>query len=130
MAGKGSGRSGSFFFYSYDDSLIIKTIVSDEKKLLLNMIDDISSHILDKGGQKSSLLSRIYGVYSIKTAQFAKVSFVLMENLIKFKQKNSKRMIFDIKGSQMNRYSKVAPQFWRKSFNQKTVMKDLNFVEI
>ena len=113
LAGKGSGRSGSFFFYSFDNNLIIKTIQSSEKQLLLKTIDDISSHTLQT--KNKSLLSRIYGIYSIKTAQFAKVSFVLMENIIKFKQTKSKRMIFDIKGSQMNRYVKVPPAFWRKS---------------
>ena len=39
-------------------------------------------------------------------------------------------MIFDIKGSTVNRKSEVAAQFWRKDFNQRKTMKDMNFVEI
>ena len=78
-AGMGAGKSGSFFFFSQDNKLIIKTIVNSEKKLLMSMIDDINSHIVDSTNNRS-LLARIYGLFSIKSAQFSKVSFILMQN--------------------------------------------------
>ena len=39
-AGKGAGKSGSFFFYSSDNKFILKTIKRSEMKTLLNMIDE------------------------------------------------------------------------------------------
>ena len=79
-AGMGAGASGSFFFFSHDNKLIIKTIISSEKKLLQDMLVDINDHI--EVTRNKSLLARIYGLYSIKSAQFQKVSFVLMQNTI------------------------------------------------
>lgn len=37
-SGEGAGASGSFFFFSNDHSLIIKTLQGNEKKVLFNMI--------------------------------------------------------------------------------------------
>ena len=45
-AGMGAGKSGSFFFFSHDSNLIIKTIIGSEMKLLTNMLDDINCHIV------------------------------------------------------------------------------------
>ena len=45
-AGMGAGKSGSFFFFSHDSKLIIKTIIGPEMKLLTNMLDDINNHIV------------------------------------------------------------------------------------
>ena len=36
-AGEGAGRSGSFFFFSHDSKYIIKTLTSEELKLLLKI---------------------------------------------------------------------------------------------
>ena len=44
-AGEGSGKSGSFFFFSKDNKFLIKTLKKQEKKLFLNMIDDYIDHI-------------------------------------------------------------------------------------
>ena len=44
-AGQGAGKSGSFFFFSYDNKFIIKTLKGNEKKILLNMLDDYIYHI-------------------------------------------------------------------------------------
>ena len=41
QVGLGAGKSGSFFFYSHDHRLIIKTVSSQEKTLLLTKIGDI-----------------------------------------------------------------------------------------
>jgi hypothetical protein len=38
-AGEGSGNSGSFFFFSKDNKLLIKTINQKEKKVFINMFD-------------------------------------------------------------------------------------------
>ena len=64
-AGLGAGKSGSFFFFSHDSKLIIKTIIESEMKLLMKMVGDVNNHILTS--QNQSLLARIYGMYTIKS---------------------------------------------------------------
>lgn len=44
-AGEGSGASGSFFFFSHCNKLLIKTLRRDEKNVMLNMISDYYNHI-------------------------------------------------------------------------------------
>ena len=44
-AGEGSGASGSFFFFSYDNRFLIKTLQGDEKKKLLSMMNCYVDHI-------------------------------------------------------------------------------------
>ena len=43
-AGEGVGQSGSFFFFSKDNKFLIKTMRGNEKKVLLNMLDDLIIH--------------------------------------------------------------------------------------
>ena len=45
-AGEGVGQSGSFFFFSKDNKFLIKTMRGSEKKILLNMLDDVIAHFL------------------------------------------------------------------------------------
>lgn len=61
-AGEGSGASGSFFFFSYDNRFLIKTLQGDEKKKLLSMLDGYVDHI--KKTKNKSLIARIYGVFT------------------------------------------------------------------
>ena len=75
---EGSGRSGSFFFFSADKKFIIKTMRDSEKTLLLKMMDDLISHY--KETNNLSLLARIYGVFTIKTNKFASVDVLIMGN--------------------------------------------------
>ena len=62
-AGEGAGKSGSFFFFSHDNQFLIKTLRGNEKKLLLDMLDDYIRHI--ENTDNKSLLARIYGVFTI-----------------------------------------------------------------
>jgi len=43
-AGEGSGKSGSFFFFSHDKRFIIKTITKDELETLLVILEDYIEH--------------------------------------------------------------------------------------
>lgn len=44
-SGEGAGQSGSFFFFSYDNKFIIKTLRGIEKDIMLDMADDYIDHI-------------------------------------------------------------------------------------
>jgi len=82
-AGEGAGASGSFFFFSHDNKFLIKTMNSDEKDLMLSILDDYIEHI--KRTNNKSLLARIYGIFSIKTNYFNNGHFMVMQNTAQMK---------------------------------------------
>lgn len=129
-AGKGSGQSGSFFFFSKDNKLLIKTMRGTEKKVLLNMLDDLIQHY--KNTNNKSLLTRIYGVFTIKTNVFKSVDVIVMQNIIKLANKNNPCMYFDLKGSRQGRYTKFRSSddlWWQRNiYGHTKVMKDNNFL--
>ena len=67
-AGQGAGASGSFFFFSKDNKLIIKTLRGREKFIALEMLTNNIQHFEDTNNK--SLLARIYGIYTIMTHSF------------------------------------------------------------
>ena len=75
-AGEGSGASGSFFFFSYDNRFLIKTLQGDEKKKLLSMMNCYVDHI--KKTKNRSLIARIYGIFTFQTNQFKPLDVVIM----------------------------------------------------
>ena len=68
-SGGGDGRSGSFFFFTYDNRFLIKTASPGEKRLLTNLLDPLNKHIQNQ--QNNSLLARIYGLYTIQSNVFS-----------------------------------------------------------
>jgi hypothetical protein len=75
-AGQGSGKSGSFFFFSADRKFVIKTISKKEKDVLLGMLDDLIKHYKDT--RNKSLLARIYGVCLLRTKSFTPFYLIIM----------------------------------------------------
>ena len=47
-AKESAGKSGSFFFFSHDNKFIIKTLKTNEKKLLISILDDYVSYLKEK----------------------------------------------------------------------------------
>jgi hypothetical protein len=63
-AGEASGASGSFFFFSYDRSFIIKTVTAEEKDFFINKVAlNYFKHVRDN---PRSLIARIYGLYTVE----------------------------------------------------------------
>ena len=58
-----SSASGSFFFFSHDKRFILKTLLKNERKTLLDMLDEYIDHIVQS--ENRSMLARIYGLYTI-----------------------------------------------------------------
>ena len=77
-AGKGAGRSGSFFFFSHDKRFIIKTVCKFELAKILSILDPFINHLQKLGNM--SLIARIYGIFTIKTNYFNEVHLILMQN--------------------------------------------------
>ena len=80
-AGAGAGRSGSFFFFSHDKRFIIKTMTKHELNLFLGMFEDYCKHFKDN---PNSLMTKILGVFTVKSGRMSDVHIMLMENTLKF----------------------------------------------
>lgn len=44
-AGEGTGRSGSFFFFSHDDKFVVKTMTPGELKLVKRIMPTYADHL-------------------------------------------------------------------------------------
>ena len=119
-AGEGAGRSGSFFFFSHDRRFIIKTMTSGECELYLRKLQAFKKHYLNN---PNSLLAKIFGVYTVKTASVDKIHIMLMENTLQLKDPSLLRHIFDLKGSLVDRNvkGKTTPS---------TTLKDINYLKV
>ena len=117
--GESKGKSGSFFFYSHNRKFIIKTITNEEKetmdKILLDYYRYIKSH-------NTTLITKIYGIYTIVIKNASSVNVILMQNLFGCSPIHIQRM-FDLKGSSVQRKTKNV-QKWRKD----QVLKDMDYL--
>lgn len=86
----------------------------DEKDTFLSVVQDYHRHLVRN---KKSILSRIYGVYTIKMNHLRPVNLVLMQNTMKTDGVIQKT--FDLKGSLYKRESKP----------DQSVKKDLDFLK-
>jgi 1-phosphatidylinositol-4-phosphate 5-kinase len=75
-AGEGAGMSGSFFFFSYDNKFLIKTLQGNDKKMMLKILDSYIEHL--KQTDNKSLIARVYGIYTIETNYFDPVDIIVM----------------------------------------------------
>lgn len=78
-AGEGSGKSGSFFFFSHDKRFIIKTITKDELDTFLTILDAYIDHFKQN---PKSLIVKIIGVFTIKRSTMGEVHTIVMENAL------------------------------------------------
>ena len=83
-AGQGAGASGAFFFFTKDQKYIIKTMRGSERDNLLSMLSDLIRHFSQ---YPNSLITKIYGLFTIKTQKFAPVDIIIMENTTKSMKK-------------------------------------------
>jgi len=84
-AGEGSGKSGSFFFLTHDKKFMIKTVSEDELDLMLKILDSFIEH-----HQKypDSLISKIFGVFTVRRAGMHAVSLCIMENTVQLRHED------------------------------------------
>eukprot|EP00471_Norrisiella_sphaerica_P014487 CAMPEP_0184503756 /NCGR_PEP_ID=MMETSP0113_2-20130426/52077_1 /TAXON_ID=91329 /ORGANISM="Norrisiella sphaerica, Strain BC52" /LENGTH=644 /DNA_ID=CAMNT_0026893307 /DNA_START=184 /DNA_END=2118 /DNA_ORIENTATION=+ len=121
-----NSKSGAIFYYSGDMQYMIKTIPKNEAQILQNMLKKYHSHLCEN---PNSLLSRIYGLYSIDFEGVIfgrkRFFFIVMQSL--FNTSTYIHTIFDLKGSQIGR-SASSKDFERKTTDQNTsiVLKDLD----
>jgi 1-phosphatidylinositol-4-phosphate 5-kinase len=104
-SGQGSGRSGSFFFFSADKKLIIKSMRGSEKRTLLGMLDSLVMHF---EANKDSLINKVFGVFRVQTKFYASMDFIVLQNVSRDINPSSMKLTFDLKGSTVHREVKVS----------------------
>ena len=79
------GKSGSFFFFTEDRDLIIKTITKDEFFKYLQILPEFIEHLQSN---PNSLISRIYGLYEILMPALDPVYIMVQRNCLKIQEGN------------------------------------------
>ena len=76
-AKESAGKSGSFFFFSYDKKFLIKTMNNNELKVFLAAIPTYLFHLKSN---PNSLVARIYGIFTVMMEDIVPVHLLLMSN--------------------------------------------------
>ena len=116
--GESKGKSGSFFFYSHDRKFIIKTITNEEKETMDEILPSYYNYVK---AHKSTLITKIYGIYTVVIKYASSVNVILMQNLFGCSPIHIQRM-FDLKGSTVQRKTKNV-QKWKRD----QVLKDMDY---
>ena len=120
-AGEGTGKSGSFFFFSHDNQFIIKTMKPGELKALKRILPHYIEHLKKN---PYSMLAKIYGMFTLKKKLMKPVNVMLMENTIQMQAPERLIAIYDLKGSSHGRKTSKETRI-----KPSTVQKDLDFVQ-
>ncbi|CAD8074653.1 unnamed protein product [Paramecium primaurelia] len=123
------GKSGSFFFYTYDNVFVLKTITQSEIKLIYDFLEDYYKYII----KDQTFLAKFYGLYSISIEGFSQIHLLLMENI--FQKIPKERVVYDLKGSLVNRKQNVKnnqvvdlTSSYAQYLPSLSVLKDQNFI--
>jgi hypothetical protein len=93
-------------------------------KVLFKMLGNLILHF--KSTNNESLLARIYGVFTLKSAEYNEVNVMIMQNTAHVRRKSSQKIQFDLKGSFVGRTTKISSDI-RKLWDEKRIFKDCNF---
>lgn len=95
-----SGKSGSFFYFSYDSKYLLKTIPEKEFSFFLNLLPKYYNHIENN---IETLLQRFYGLHKMEYKGL-KMFFVVMNNCFNTNVRIDYK--YDLKGSSYQRLSR------------------------
>ena len=93
---------------------------------MLNILDPFINYI--KCSKNNSLIARIYGMFSIKTAKLDPIDFIIMQNTSKLFNESNQDIQFDLKGNLISR--RININIDDKSTMRNKVLLDVNFIEI
>lgn len=74
-AKESAGKSGSFFFFSYDNQFLLKTMNDNEMSIFNESLHDYYFHLRQN---KNSLMARIYGIFTVMMEELKPVHILLM----------------------------------------------------
>lgn len=118
-----TGKSGSFFYYSYDSKFVLKTISLTEFEFFKNILEDYYFYIQNNN---DTLIQRFYGLHSINFND-EKIYIVIMNNV--FNTNIKVHYKYDLKGSTHQRISRKVPEINYENYNYSIPLKDLDFID-
>ena len=118
-----AGKSGSFFYFSYDSKYVVKTIPEHEFLFFYSILKDYYFHIHDN---KDTLMQRYYGLHILHFND-QKYYFVLMNNVFGTNLKVHYK--YDLKGSKYRRLSRDFNKKDYDDYDYSIPMKDLDFID-
>lgn len=122
----GQGKSPSFFFFSDDNKIMIKTLKESEFDILVNT-DFLINYVMHLVRNPDSILSRYLGVYEVILTDQEPIFFFITENQIGCDLQNVKRC-YDLKGSTFRRLVKLPEGMSENADTGLMVLKDQNFL--
>ena len=96
-AKESAGKSGSFFFFSFDRRFLIKTMNNAELKVFRNCLPE---YVMFLRENPDSMIARIYGVFTVQMEDIFPVHLLFMH---KMEAGKNIKNVFDLKGSIINR---------------------------
>jgi len=111
------GKSGSFFYYSYDYRFILKTVSNSECYYLRQILPQYYEHVMSN---PNTMLTRFFGLHRVRIHKGNVINFVVMGNVFVPDREIHER--FDLKGSSVGRAA-TAPQ----KLKPDCIFKDLDF---
>ena len=117
-AKESAGKSGSFFFFSFDRRFLIKTMNNAELKVLRNCLPD---YVMFLRENPDSMIARIYGVFTVQMEDITPVHLLFMHKMDPGKNIIN---VFDLKGSIINRVVE------RKDIKAGGTLKDVNLLDL
>lgn len=118
-----SGKSGSFFYYSYDNRYVLKTISAAEFEFFKSILED---YYLYMRFNSNTLIQRFFGLHTMVFNDI-KMHFVIMNNVFNTNIKINYK--YDLKGSSYSRLSRELNDTEYKRYDFNIPMKDLDFEE-
>ena len=118
-----SGKSGSFFYYSYDSKYLMKTIPESEFIKFREMLQDYYLYMYE---HPKTLLQRFFGLYMCLFND-TKMHFVVMNNVFNTPLKVHYK--YDLKGSTYKRMSRKCKEINYDNYNFDIAMKDNDFTD-
>ncbi len=118
-----AGKSGSFFYYSYDNKFVLKTISTQEFEFFKSILEKYYYHILDN---KNTLIQRFFGLHTMIFNDI-KMHFVIMNNVFNTNIKINFK--YDLKGSSYSRMSRDINDPNYNNFDFNIPMKDNDFID-
>ena len=118
-----SGRSGSFFYFSYDGKYLMKTIPESEFLKFKEILRDYYTYMYEN---PKTLLQRFFGLY-VCIFDDVKMHFVVMNNVFNTPLKVHYK--YDLKGSTYNRMSRKPKDINYSNYNFDISMKDNDYAD-
>ena len=124
-SGADGGRGGEFFFFSYDNRVILKTLSKDDLKQLRGILKDYYRYFKS---HHNSFIAKIYGIYTFERRDIKdqSTSILLMRNIAACPRQYVLRT-YDLKGSTFDR------EVLRKKPDvelNKVTLKDIDFLNL